>query len=121
MDKIIDFYTGYEGEPEIIFYFENAEDKHVQLKVWIGHFDAIMLAITPNSNGWKGLSRYYQTDTGWFEESPWKIPDLDDALHNIQYADSAKLDHTALLVYHNLCELLHQAKIMNQNVWIEYS
>ncbi|OMP14043.1 hypothetical protein COLO4_00378, partial [Corchorus olitorius] len=56
-----------------------------------------MVAIEPTPNGWNGLSRYYHTDTGWVEESPWKIPDLDEALHNIQHADNAKLDHTALL------------------------
>ncbi|MFD1886472.1 hypothetical protein [Paenibacillus wenxiniae] len=121
MRKITDFYSSYEGEPEIIFYFENLEGEIVQLKAWMGYFDAIMAAIAATQNGWNGLSYYYHLDTGWFEKRPWRIPDLDDALQDIQNVDTTQLDHKALLVYRNLYELLHQAKLINQDVWVEYS
>ncbi len=55
MWKVTDFYTGYEGEPEIIFYFENSDGQQTQLKAWIGYFDSIMSAIQPVEKGWEGL------------------------------------------------------------------
>lgn len=120
MGKVTDFYTGYEGEPEIIFYFENSDGQQTQLKAWIGYFDSIMSAVQPAENGWKGLSYYYHTDTGWFEKTPWRIPDLEEVLKNIQNINITNLDKKTLSFYQNLCELFHQAKLINKEVWIEY-
>ncbi|OPH62161.1 hypothetical protein BC351_02720 [Paenibacillus ferrarius] len=120
MEKVKDFYTGYEGEPEIIFYFENFDGQKVQLKAWIGYFDSIMAAIQPTKNGWSGLSYYYHTDTGWFEETPWRIPDLGDALNNLQSVNKTELDQETLTVYQSIFELLHQVQLIDGEVWVEY-
>ncbi|WP_379140247.1 dihydroorotate dehydrogenase (quinone) [Paenibacillus sp. sgz500992] len=120
MEIVKDFYTGFEGEPEIIFYFQNSEGQKVQIKAWIGYFDSIMAAIQPNENGWSGLSYYYHTDTGWFEETPWRIPDLGDALNGLQSVNKTELDQETLEVYRSIFELLHQAQSVDREVLVEY-
>lgn len=120
MDIITNFYTGFEGEPEIIFYFEDSEAQKVLLKAWIGYFDSIMAAIQPNENGWRGLSYYYHTDTGWFEETPWRIPDLGDALIDLQSVNKTELEQETLLVYQSIFELLQKARSIDGEVWVQY-
>lgn len=120
MDILKDFYIGFEGEPEIIFYFENSENQRVLLKAWIGYFDSIMAAIQPNETGWSGLTYYYHMDTAWFKESPWRIPDLGDALNNLQSANITELDQETINFYQKLSELLREAQSLDGEVWIEY-
>ncbi|WP_127533291.1 hypothetical protein [Paenibacillus kobensis] len=120
MEIVKDFYSGFEGEAEIIFSFENSEDQKVQLKIWIGYLDSIMAAIQPNENGWSGLAYYYHTDTGWFEETPWRIPDIGDALNNLQSVSKIELDQATLTVFQSIVEILHQAQSIDREVWIEY-
>lgn len=37
----IDYYTGFEGEPEIVFSVQ-FEQKTFEFKMWIGYFDSIL-------------------------------------------------------------------------------
>lgn len=120
MEKAQDFYTGFEGEPGIVLFFRESNGQKVLLRMWIGYFDSIMEAIQPNKNGWRGLSYYYHTDTGWFEETPWRIPDLGDALIDLQSVNKTELEQETLVVYQNIFELLQKAHSSDGEVWIVY-
>lgn len=120
MKNVKDFYTGYEGEPEIIFFFKDIDGQNVFLKTWIGFFDSIMAAIEPTESGWRGLSYYYHTVTGCFEETPWKIPDLREALIDLKSVNKIALEDKALLVYRSIIELLEKANSINEEVWVQY-
>lgn len=120
MELVTDFYTGFEGEPEINFFFQEFSGRKVVVKSWIGYFDSIMGAIQATESGWKGLSYYYHTATGWFEETPWKIPHLGDALIDLQRVNTTEFDEDTLTVYQSILELLQRAHSLNGTVWIEY-
>jgi|GEM_PF-3728202 len=41
--KIIDFYKGFEGSPEIIITVgDDSRNAIIQLRVWIGYFDTVL-------------------------------------------------------------------------------
>ncbi len=63
MTKEFDFYSGYEGEPEL-FIFQKSTDKSVKaiIKLWIVFFDSIVELIEPNfKSEWEGITLYYHT------------------------------------------------------------
>ncbi|MBQ7775175.1 MAG: hypothetical protein IJ379_04555 [Lachnospiraceae bacterium] len=63
--RVIDFYTGFEGEEEIILYADNLE-----LHMWDGYFDPIMdVVFDAELERYEeafGVVREYQTLTGWY-------------------------------------------------------
>lgn len=80
----IDLYTGYEGEPEMIFEITtNTYSK--KLRIWDGYFNRIMKYIGLSQDGnWTGLAYYYHLLIGWNEEDHWQVPDLQEALSQLK-------------------------------------
>lgn len=74
-----DFYEGFEGEPELQFVAADATGGAVDtVRMWIGHFQAIVDKLNPGPYGWTGIALPYHTHTGWYEEDSWRVPDLDE-------------------------------------------
>lgn len=73
------YYDGFEGEPEIQLIYRKGDNNEI-LIIWEGYFDQIMKLMRPDAQGWTGLAYNYNMDTGWYEESPWLIKDLQMAL-----------------------------------------
>lgn len=73
------YYKGFEGEPEIIF-----STSKKKIHMWSGYFDELFLLFKPKQNGWEGLAYYYHLDEGWYEESPWRIPDIREAYNQFK-------------------------------------
>jgi hypothetical protein len=113
-----DFYAGYEGEPEYIFRIERQPTSF--LRIWGGYIDAIMNAVTPGPSGWHSLAKFYHLDEGWFEESPWRIPELPAALDQLHAVDSSELDEQPKRVLTALCELFQIALSEGLDVVIVY-
>ena len=113
-----DFYSGYEGEPEYIFCIETQPSRC--LRIWGGYIDAIMRAVAPGPSGWHSLAKFYHLDEGWFDGSPWLIPELSRALQQLQSIDSSKLDEQSKRVFIALCELLQVALDLGDGVVIVY-
>ena len=80
----IDFYDEFDGEVEIIFsIITNNYTK--RLRIWSGYFDTIMMKIEPlKDDGWTSLSYYYHLMIGWDIEDNWQIPNLEEALLQLQ-------------------------------------
>ena len=66
MKKENDFYSGFEGEPELsISLISEEKTTEIELTTWIGHFEEIVLSIGTNDLGkWEGISLYYHLHTG---------------------------------------------------------
>ena len=113
-----DFYAGYEGDPEYIFRIECQPTR--SLRIWGGYIDAIMNSVAPGPSGWHSLAKFYHLDEGWFEESPWRIPELSKALDQLQVADFSGLDEQSKRVLAALCELFQVALSEGLDVVIVY-
>lgn len=120
MKKIInDYYSGFEGEGEIQFIHLHSNGDESVIRIWDGYFDDIMEQFEPEGNGWTGLAYYYNLCEGWNDSSPWKIPDVHDALRqfkglrikNMRFKESHK-------VLSEIFNLLTKALEQNEDVWI---
>ena len=118
MDYKHDFYSGYEGEPEYVFRLLGAPTRSI--RTWGGYFDAIMKEVTPGPNGWESLAKTYHLDEGWFDESPWGVPDVARAHSQLESVRSGSLDETVRAVHSALCALFLHALTSGDRVIIEY-
>jgi hypothetical protein len=96
----IDFYSGFEYDEEITFFIDTDNYKKV-LKIWRGYFEEIMCKIASSEDdGWIGLAYYYHLMIGWDRNENWYIPNLEEALSQLQ---SIKLlpDYSTDQIYYN--------------------
>ena len=100
--------------------FYNKDDSKIVLKIWAGYFDEIMNKIKPESTGWTGLAYYYHLHLGWYEQSPWKIIDLNYVIQQLQELDVKNLDVKTYEVYKEILGLMLNANKINKDVCIEY-
>jgi len=114
-----DFYSGYEGEPEIQFVKVSVNGDHKIIRIWSGYFDDIMAQFVPSQQGWSGLAYYYHLAIGWYEESPWQITHLDEI--KTQFCnlsiENCRFDKSRA-VYKEICDLLREAIENNESVLI---
>ncbi len=121
MDKIIrNYYSGYEGEPEIQFIRVTGDGQRFILRIWVGFFDNIMMSIKPVANEWTSLAYYYHLVEGWHDESPWKVPDIGAAISQFRDIDVASIDKNSQEVLYDICEMLLVAEAANESVFIAY-
>ncbi|MBD5550607.1 MAG: dihydroorotate dehydrogenase (quinone) [Lachnospiraceae bacterium] len=111
------YYDGFEGEPEIHFIYRKGNDIEIFV-IWEGYFDSIMRLILPERQGWVGLAYCYNMYTGWYNESPWMIDDLQMALKQFESIDSAKLCKESNEVLMLLCNIFKEAILNNYSVSI---
>jgi hypothetical protein len=85
--EIIDFYSGFEGQPEINIVCEIDHTNSLTIKLWEGYFDSIMSAVQPNEHGqWEGVMEAYHLHLGWYDGEKWKCHDrglFESQLNNI--------------------------------------
>jgi hypothetical protein len=107
---VLDFYSGFEGEGEIQFIrFLNDGNKNI-IKSWEGYFDDLMGKVESTPNGWVGLAYYYNLDEGWYEDSPWEIPNILEALQQFKGIESAEFRfQESKNVINEICNLLSGA------------
>lgn len=121
MNTRIDYYSGFEGEPEINFLYTGLDGIDYSINMWIGYFDNIMGCVEPTSEGWKGLSYYYHTHTGWYEHSPWQVPDMLIVLSELQSIDDLLLDPKSREILKHICNLFVKAIQEKRYIWIHYN
>ncbi len=124
----IDFYSGFEGDEEITFSI-NTDEYTKTLRIWRGYFWQIMDKIEPSEDdGWTGLAYYHNLLLGWYRAENWYIPNLEEALSQLQ---SIKLlsDYSTNQIYYNaeyrilteMIDMIEEAIDKKLKVYIETS
>lgn len=112
------YYEGYEGNPEIDIY-TFSENEKVGIEMWDGFFDNIMRAIQPIEGEWQSLAYYYHLYEGWYDESPWKIPNNKNALIQFESIDSSRLDRVTQEILAKIIKLLRDNS--ENSIFIEFT
>ncbi|MGG0824581.1 hypothetical protein ABE099_17100 [Paenibacillus turicensis] len=76
-----------------------------------------MSGIQPEENGWTGLVYYYHVEEPWWEQ-PWKIPDIEIVLKQLQEIKIELLNVEVRQLHSELCDILSNAWRLNESVWI---
>lgn len=93
---VVDLYSGFEGEPEIVFSCQESV-----VRTWDGFFDEIMREVKPSADGWVGFALHYNLVTGWREDDHWDDSDPADTLRQLEQVmglrERAEVLRTALI------------------------
>lgn len=112
------YYKGYEGEKEIQFIKGKDDDTEI-ISIWDGFFNDILEQITPSEKGWEGLAYYYHLCIGWYENSPWEIPDIKEALEQLKGLISCDFRfEKSKDALNSICIFLFNAIEENERVYI---
>ena len=112
-----EYYKGFEGEPEIQFICRKGNDSETFI-IWEGYFNQIMRLIEPDNDGWKGLAYYYHMYSGWYEESPWTVPDLYTVLKQFELLNDRMLCDEAGQILRKMCDMFKKAIIGKYEIFI---
>ncbi|MBC1632695.1 dihydroorotate dehydrogenase (quinone) [Listeria welshimeri] len=112
------YYKGFEGNPEIDIY-TLSENKKVGIEMWDGYFDKIMSSVQPVNSEWTSLAYYYNLYEGWYDESPWEIPNNQEALKQFESIDKSTLDKVSREILTKIIELLKNNS--RNSIFIEYT
>jgi hypothetical protein len=128
--KVFDFYSGYEGEPEIRIIQKSKEGQNIALLIlWEAYFDAIIRLIDPNEKGyWEGVALQYHLATGWYDDGSWECDDVALFLKQLKSIDDDKLqasksesiERVSFEVFNILKSILKNTIATKGNILIEY-
>ena len=79
-----------------------------------------MTAIEPQSTGWTSLAYYYNLYIGWYEESPWKISNLNEAKEQLENVDRSKLNAMDKEVLEEMLKAFKDAIAVGDEILISY-
>jgi|LSQX01.3.fsa_nt_gb hypothetical protein len=117
---IKDYYIEYEGEDEFYFILKKKSGEEHILKMMMWSFDNIMELIEPENGKWIGMAHYYHVDdNGWYMgDKPWKIPDVKSFIKQLDTIDLNKLGDLDKEVYKGIHNLLTEAEMNEESVYI---
>ena len=106
----IDFYTGFEGESELIF-IQKVDGHQSKLILWEGYFDRMMENIYFSStDGWIGIAYYYHLGLGcWEDEEDWEIPNLKEVVSQLEEIKMSDEDGQTYAALKALVQFLKRA------------
>lgn len=118
------YYKGYEGEIEVVIYSGDKKG----LKVWEGYFENLLLGCFNGKIKQNGLLSCWQKRDGFYDEHPWKIPNIELAIGELrQFAedrvetDSPQMISSLKQLKENLLVLLQESKNKKLDVYIDYN
>jgi hypothetical protein len=116
-----DFYTGFEGEPELVFIRET-DGRQRKLTLWEGYFDTLMTQEEnlSASGHWMGLALSYHSCLGcWGDgQENWRIPNIKEALDQLKTLDVSGKDDQVAAVLNALIWFLTAAINEDAHVFI---
>ncbi|NUP13546.1 MAG: hypothetical protein HOW73_46510 [Polyangiaceae bacterium] len=115
-----DFYTGFEGEAEVRFVLRAAGTDQRIVRLWIGYFDTLMETVQPENGEWTGLALPYHVRAGWYDQSPWRVENLNEVLEQWRRIPTFGIDPQCERAYRAVLDLLTEAANTGSEVWIEY-
>ena len=104
-----DFYTGFEGEPEIAIEHQPPGGSSSSIRTWVGFFDELMEKLEPGPEGWTGIAAHHHLHTGWNSEESWQDPDVADTRRQIGIPGESSLKGQARDLRSAFIELLDDA------------
>ncbi len=115
-----DFYSGFEGYPEMIF--ESKKDGHVRqcVRLWYGYFYDLIHRVKAVDGEWRSLALVYHLSEGWFDSSPWRCTDIDAALEQWSTIDLSGLSPERLQVHEAIRRVMRDAIDSGGELWISY-
>jgi hypothetical protein len=123
MRKEVDFYKGFDAEPELIISQKDFSGNNINsIKLWIGFFDSIIELIKPNLKGeWEGITLYYHTHTGWYDNALWKCEEVILFIQQLESIEKLQLDVRSQLILEILIEILKESISSKTVVYFEYN
>ena len=122
MNKVHDYFKGFEGESELkIFQKNENEEIEVTMLIWIGYFNSIIEEIKPNKDGsWEGISLYYHTSTGWYDISPWRCEALQLFTMQLESINKNKLNIECQEILTILIDVFNESIYSSKHIYFEY-
>lgn len=76
----------------------------------------------PEEKGWSSLAYYYHLDSGWYEESPWLLQDINAAIEQLKSIKKDKLSASrgSINVLIEIIKVLEDSVISGDNILIAY-
>jgi hypothetical protein len=107
-DALLDFYTGFEGEPELLLFLDGT----LRLRCWEGYLYALLDTVAPEQGRWTGLAEGHHLDL--WGDGPWQVPNTEACLTQLRQIGmdetiSADLAGDALEVKDALIKLFQEA------------
>ncbi|MCL9806917.1 hypothetical protein NAT51_15380 [Flavobacterium amniphilum] len=106
--RIVDFYSGFEGEDEIVLSFVNGNEV-VTVRMWESYFGNLIKAIRiqdymhlPNTL----FSIYNTTEGGWYDQDEWEVNDVTLFRSQLVSVDVTQLESTESEIVNLLISLL---------------
>lgn len=119
------YYNGFEGEPEVLIYF-NGKDKE-GFRIWIGYFEYLLGASISEEVKTGGILESYINQDGWYDESEWRIEDLQQAIFELEQFNIEKIESkedSVIEILSNLqkdlLKLLKNALINSSLLFMDY-
>ncbi|WP_314591081.1 hypothetical protein [Paenibacillus terrigena] len=124
------YYAGFEGEPEIIFMYENSNERQV-LKLWNGYFETLLDCLVQQTPVHEGILHEYYIHEGWYEESPWEIKNVEKEIQLFKSFVTNEITEEVIKESSNIIPILpaltrdiitflEQANDSGDNVYIVY-
>jgi hypothetical protein len=118
--KTSDFYSGFEGEPEMRFVLCHDSEEQVEVRAWYGYFVKVIDEVSPVDGRWTGLALPQHMFEGWHEESPWQVPNLREVVEQWRSVPPEKLDSDTRYFHSAVLTLLERALAEDGAVWVYY-
>ncbi|MCE5170381.1 hypothetical protein LQV63_13780 [Paenibacillus profundus] len=100
------YYVGFEGEPELVFMYENITER-LELRVWNGYFETLLnFMIEQQVPIQNGILHEYYIHEGWYEESPWEIKNIKEAIQLFRSFDVIRLTEDGIKASENIVSML---------------
>lgn len=107
--KNVDYYTGFEGEGEIVFVNQN-ERVIFEFKMWIGYFNSILNNINSVALESNNFLDLYYLQEGWFDESPFEIKDVAEVIYLFKEFNIFKLTVEEKIKINSMSDILVNIK-----------
>lgn len=78
------YYKGFEGETPICI---STEDNSCSLKMWNGYFEMLLEYMLNQNMDHHGILKEYILHEGWYDESPWGLINIKEAIIQFQQID----------------------------------
>lgn len=120
------FYDGYEGENEVVVYY-NQDSEKIGFKIWNGYFDNLLSGCYNAEIHTDGLLICYQKQDGFYDEQGWRIKNIDVVISELEkYSDdqvesqSSEMLSMLSIIKDKLIAFLEDAKKSKKIVYIDY-